>query len=201
MFVVWAKDDTDTIGGFILERGMAGLSTPKIDGKFSLRASSTGEIVMDEVFVPAENRLPEARGLGGPFGCLNKARYGISWGAIGAAEFCWHAARQYTLERKPRRYERPSRADFVLRARGNVYYWYYGSLACFVAGDEVWEDWNEALKRVLPDAQNDDGSFEPLDPYAEIARDHAGDKSYATAMCVLSLEVYYRYFTPLLEKQ
>ena len=100
VFVVWAKDDEDTIGGFILEKGMKGLSTPKIEGKFSLRASSTGEIVMDDVFVPAENKLPKARGLGGPFGCLNKARYGIAWGALGAAEFCWHAARQYTLDRK-----------------------------------------------------------------------------------------------------
>ena len=100
VFVVWAKDDEGVIRGFILERGMDGLSTPKIEGKFSLRASSTGEVVMDEVFVPEENRLPDARGLGGPFGCLNKARYGISWGAMGAAEACWHAAREYTLERK-----------------------------------------------------------------------------------------------------
>jgi len=100
VFVIWAKDDEDTIRGFILEKGMKGLSAPKIEGKFSLRASSTGEVVMDDVFVPAENQLPNARGLGGPFGCLNKARYGISWGALGAAEFCWHAARQYTLDRK-----------------------------------------------------------------------------------------------------
>jgi len=100
VFVIWAKDDEDTIRGFILERGMKGLSTPKIEGKFSLRASSTGEVVMDDVFIPAENKLPNARGLGGPFGCLNKARFGISWGALGAAEFCWHAARQYTLDRK-----------------------------------------------------------------------------------------------------
>jgi glutaryl-CoA dehydrogenase len=100
VFVVWAKDDEDTIGGFILEKSMKGLTAPKIEGKFSLRASSTGEIVMDDVFVPAENKLPKARGLGGPFGCLNKARYGIAWGALGAAEFCWHAARQYTLDRK-----------------------------------------------------------------------------------------------------
>jgi len=100
VFVIWAKDDEDTIRGFILERGMKGLSTPKIEGKFSLRTSSTGEVVMADVFVPAENKLPDARGLSGPFGCLNKARYGISWGALGAAEFCWHAARQYTLDRK-----------------------------------------------------------------------------------------------------
>jgi len=100
VFVVWAKDDEGTIRGFILEKGMKGLTAPKIEGKFSLRASSTGEVVMDEVFVPAENKLPGARGLGGPFGCLNKARYGISWGALGAAEFCWHAARQYTLDRQ-----------------------------------------------------------------------------------------------------
>jgi glutaryl-CoA dehydrogenase len=101
VFVVWAKDgsDGDAIRGFVLEKGMKGLSAPKIDGKFSLRASITGEIVMDAVFVPAENLLPNVKGLGGPFGCLNKARYGISWGALGAAEFCWHAARQYTLDR------------------------------------------------------------------------------------------------------
>ncbi|EMD82602.1 glutaryl-CoA dehydrogenase [Pacificimonas flava] len=99
VFVVWAKDDEGVIRGFILERGDKGLSTPKIEGKFSLRAWVTGEVVMDDVRVPADRMLPNARGLGGPFGCLNKARYGISWGAMGAAEFCWHAARQYGLER------------------------------------------------------------------------------------------------------
>ena len=102
VFIVWAKleeDGKDEIRGFVLEKGMKGLSAPKIDGKFSLRASITGEIVMDQVFVPAENLLPNVRGLKGPFGCLNKARYGISWGAMGAAEYCWHAARQYTLDR------------------------------------------------------------------------------------------------------
>ena len=99
IFVVWAKDDEGQIRGIILERGMKGLSTPKIEGKFSLRASITGEIVMDEVFVPEENLLPNVQGLKGPFGCLNSARYGIAWGALGAAEFCWHAARQYTLDR------------------------------------------------------------------------------------------------------
>ncbi len=99
VFVVWAKDDDGEIRGFILEKGMKGLSAPKIEGKFSLRASITGEIVMDEVFVPEDNLLPNVKGLKGPFGCLNKARYGISWGAMGAAEFCWHAARQYTLDR------------------------------------------------------------------------------------------------------
>lgn len=96
--VVWAKLD-GKIRGFILERGMEGFSTPKIEGKMSLRASITGEIVMDNVFVPEENLLPNASGLSGPFGCLNKARFGIAWGALGAAEFCWHAARQYTLDR------------------------------------------------------------------------------------------------------
>ncbi len=96
--VVWAKLD-GRIRGFVLERGMEGFSTPKIEGKLSLRASITGEIVMDNVFVPEENLLPNASGLGGPFGCLNKARYGIAWGALGAAEFCWHAGRQYTLDR------------------------------------------------------------------------------------------------------
>jgi len=99
VFVVWAKDDEDVIRGFILERGMTGLSTPKLKNKLSLRASTTGEIVMDNVFVPDENFLPEARGLGGPFGCLNNARYGIAWGALGAAEFCWKAAREYALDR------------------------------------------------------------------------------------------------------
>ncbi|MAC46516.1 MAG: acyl-CoA dehydrogenase [Oceanospirillum sp.] len=98
VMVVWAKLEGE-IHGFILERGMEGLSTPKIEGKFSLRASITGEIVMDSVFVPEENLLPNVKGLKGPFGCLNKARYGIAWGALGAAEFCWHAARQYSLDR------------------------------------------------------------------------------------------------------
>ena len=88
------------IKGFILEKGMKGLEAPKIEGKFSLRASITGMIAMDDVFVPEENLLPEAEGLAGPFGCLNRARYGIAWGVMGAAEFCWHAARQYTLDRR-----------------------------------------------------------------------------------------------------
>ncbi|WP_417683513.1 acyl-CoA dehydrogenase [Pseudidiomarina aquimaris] len=99
VFVVWAKLDGE-IRGFILEKGMQGLSAPKIDGKFSLRASITGEIVMDNVEVPESALLPNVSGLKGPFGCLNKARYGIAWGSLGAAEFCWHAARQYTLDRK-----------------------------------------------------------------------------------------------------
>jgi glutaryl-CoA dehydrogenase len=100
VFVVWAKDDGGEIRGFLLERGMRGLTTPAMKGKFSLRASSTGMIVMDEVRVPEANLLPGAAGLKGPFGCLNRARYGIAWGAMGAAEFCWHRARQYTLDRK-----------------------------------------------------------------------------------------------------
>ena len=99
IFIVWAKDDEGIIGGFVLEKGMKGLTSPKIEGKFSLRASITGEVVMDDVFVPEENRLPNARGLGGPFGCLNNARFGIAWGVLGAAEFCWHGARSYTMER------------------------------------------------------------------------------------------------------
>ncbi|ENC9556068.1 acyl-CoA dehydrogenase [Aeromonas hydrophila] len=99
LFVVWAKLDGE-ITGFVLEKGMAGLSAPKIEGKFSLRASITGEIVMERVFVPEANRLAGVSGLKGPFGCLNKARYGIAWGALGAAEFCWHAARQYGLDRQ-----------------------------------------------------------------------------------------------------
>lgn len=100
VFVVWAKNDEGVIRGYILEKGMKGLSAPKIAGKMGLRASITGEIVMDEVFVPAENEFPEITGLKGPFTCLNSARYGISWGALGAAEWCWHAARQYTMDRK-----------------------------------------------------------------------------------------------------
>jgi len=104
VFIVWAKlkdeKDKEQIRGFILDKGMVGLTAPKIEGKFSLRASITGEIVMNNVFVPSENMLPHAKGLSGPFGCLNKARYGISWGALGAAEFCWHGARQYTLDRE-----------------------------------------------------------------------------------------------------
>ena len=108
VFVVWAKleDEDGTVGGqesihgFILEKGMTGLSAPKIEGKMSLRASITGEIVMDDVFVPTENLLPNVNGLKGPFGCLNKARYGIAWGALGAAEDCWFRARQYTMDRE-----------------------------------------------------------------------------------------------------
>ena len=102
VFVVWAKSDAhdNKIRGFVLERGMDGLTTPKIEGKFSLRASITGEIVMSDVFVPDDSLLPNAEGLAGPFGCLNRARYGIAWGAMGAAEFCLAAARQYTLDRK-----------------------------------------------------------------------------------------------------
>ena len=100
VFVVWAKDDEGSIRGFILEKAWKGLTTPKINGKVGLRASTTGEIVMDGVFVPEENTFPQVRGLKGPFTCLNSARYGIAWGAMGAAEFCWHTARQYTLDRK-----------------------------------------------------------------------------------------------------
>lgn len=115
VFVVWAKDDDDEIHGFILERGMNGLETPKIEGKFSLRASTTGEIVMQDVFVPDDNLLPGVRGLKGPFSCLNKARYGISWGALGAAEFCWHAARNYVLERK--QFGRPLAATQLIQRK------------------------------------------------------------------------------------
>ena len=99
VFVVWAKDDAGDIRGFILDRGMAGLTAPKIEGKFSLRASITGMVMMQDVFVPSANMLPGVKGLRGPFSCLNSARYGISWGALGAAEFCWHAARDYTMQR------------------------------------------------------------------------------------------------------
>ncbi len=115
VFIVWAKDDEGIIRGFILERTMAGLSAPSIAGKFSLRASSTGIISMDDVFVPDDRLLPGARGLAGPFGCLNKARYGIAWGALGAAEFCWHAARAYTLER--RQFGRPLAATQLIQIK------------------------------------------------------------------------------------
>jgi glutaryl-CoA dehydrogenase len=115
VFVVWAKTDDGLIRGFVLERGMAGLSTPKIEGKFSLRASTTGEIVMDRVLVPEDNLLPGVTGLRGPFGCLNRARYGIAWGAMGAAEFCWQAARQYTLER--RQFGRPLAANQLIQKK------------------------------------------------------------------------------------
>src|SRR6188768_3883245 len=100
VFVVWAKEEGGDIRGFVLDKGMKGLTAPKIEGKFSLRASCTGMIMMQDVFVPAGNMLAKVKGLRGPFSCLNNARYGISWGALGAAEFCWHAARTYTLERK-----------------------------------------------------------------------------------------------------
>jgi glutaryl-CoA dehydrogenase len=114
VFVVWGKLD-GVIRGFILEKGMKGLTAPKIEGKFSLRASLTGEVVMDNVFVPEENLLPNASGLGGPFGCLNKARFGIAWGALGAAEFCWHAARQYTLDRT--QFGRPLAANQLVQKK------------------------------------------------------------------------------------
>ncbi len=115
VFVVWAKNDADQIRGFILEKGMKGLSAPKITGKQGLRASITGEIVMDEVFVPAENEFPEVTGLKGPFTCLNSARYGISWGVLGAAEFCWHTARQYTLDRH--QFGRPLAANQLIQKK------------------------------------------------------------------------------------
>ena len=115
VFVVWAKDDDGVIRGFILEKGMKGLSAPKIEGKFSLRASVTGEVVMDQVLVPAENLLPGVSGLKGPFSCLNKARFGIAWGVLGAAEFCWHAARNYTLERK--QFGRPLAANQLIQVK------------------------------------------------------------------------------------
>jgi len=115
VFVVWAKTDDEAIRGFILEKGMAGLSAPKIEGKLALRASVTGEIVMDDVFVPEEQLLPDVQGLKGPFGCLNNARYGIAWGALGAAEACWHAARDYTLERK--QFGRPLAANQLVQLK------------------------------------------------------------------------------------
>lgn len=115
VFVVWAKNDEGIIRGFILDKGMPGLSAPKIEGKLALRASVTGEIVMDNVFVPEENLLPNVTGLKGPFGCLNSARLGISWGALGAAEACWHSARDYTLERK--QFNRPLAANQLIQKK------------------------------------------------------------------------------------
>jgi glutaryl-CoA dehydrogenase len=113
--VVWAKDDADVIRGFIVERDMSGFSTPSIEGKFSLRASITGEIVLADVFVPDDNVLPKISGLQGPFGCLNRARYGIAWGTMGAAEACWHAARDYTLDRQ--QFGRPLAANQLIQKK------------------------------------------------------------------------------------
>ena len=115
LMVVWAKDDAGVVRGFILERGMPGLATAKIEGKFSVRASPTGQILMDDVFVPEANRLPGAEGIGAPFACLNNARFGICWGALGAAEFCWHAARQYALDRK--QFGRPLAANQLVQKK------------------------------------------------------------------------------------
>ena len=115
VFIVWAKNDDGKIRGFVLEKGMKGLSAPKIEGKLSLRASITGEIVMEAVFVPEENLLPNVEGLKGPMGCLNNARYGISWGALGAAEACWHAALEYTLDRK--QFGRPIAANQLIQKK------------------------------------------------------------------------------------
>ena len=115
VFIVWAKDDSGTICGYILDKGMKGLTAPKIEGKLALRASITGEIVMDEVFVPEENKLPHAKGLAGPFSCLNSARLGIAWGALGAAESCWHTALQYTMDRK--QFGRPLAANQLIQKK------------------------------------------------------------------------------------
>jgi len=115
VFLVWAKDDEGVIRGFLLEKDAEGLAAPKIEGKFSLRASATGQILMDEVFVPANRVLPKVTGLKGPFSCLNKARFGIAFGAMGAAEFCWHAARLYTLERK--QFNRPLAANQLIQKK------------------------------------------------------------------------------------
>jgi len=115
VFVVWAKNDAGVIRGYILEKGMKGLSAPKIHGKMGLRASTTGQVVMDDVFVPSENELPNVQGLKGPFTCLNSARYGIAWGVMGAAEFCFHAARQYTLDRK--QFDRPLASNQLIQKK------------------------------------------------------------------------------------
>ena len=115
VLVIWAKLDGGAIRGFVLERGWKGIETPKIEGKFSLRASVTGAIMLDEVFVPVENMLPNVSGLGGPFGCLNNARYGIAWGAMGAAEFCFKQARSYTMDRK--QFGRPLAANQLIQKK------------------------------------------------------------------------------------
>jgi glutaryl-CoA dehydrogenase len=115
VFVVWAKDDGGVIRGYVLEKGMKGLTAPAIHGKMGLRASVTGEVVMDDVFVPTENELPNGQGLKGPFACLNAARYGIAWGALGAAESCWHTARQYVLDRK--QFDRPLAANQLVQKK------------------------------------------------------------------------------------
>jgi glutaryl-CoA dehydrogenase len=115
VFVVWAKNDAGVIRGFILDKGMKGLTAPVIHGKLGLRASITGEVVMDDVFVPAANELPSVEGLKGPFACLNSARYGIAWGALGAAESCWHIARQYVLDRK--QFGRPLAANQLIQKK------------------------------------------------------------------------------------
>jgi glutaryl-CoA dehydrogenase len=115
VFVVWAKNDDGQIRGYLLDKGMEGLTAPKIEGKFSLRASITGQIAMNDVFVPAENELPNATGLKGPFGCLTRARYGIAWGSMGAAEFCWQASREYTMERK--QFGRPLAANQLVQKK------------------------------------------------------------------------------------
>ena len=115
VFIIWAKDEAGAIRGFILDKGMDGLSAPKIEGKLALRASITGEIVMEEVFVPEENKLPGAEGLAGPFSCLNSARLGIAWGALGAAETCWHTALQYTMDRK--QFGRPLAANQLIQRK------------------------------------------------------------------------------------
>tara|TARA_B100000686_G_scaffold349606_1_gene443403 strand:+ start:241 stop:1455 length:1215 start_codon:yes stop_codon:yes gene_type:complete len=115
IMIVWAKDDEGNIRGYIVERAFEGLNTPKLDGKFSLRAAPTGQIILEDVFVPESNVFPDISGLKGPFGCLNNARYGIGWGALGAAEFCWHAARQYTLDRK--QFGRPLAANQLIQKK------------------------------------------------------------------------------------
>jgi glutaryl-CoA dehydrogenase len=115
LFLVWAKTEDDVIRGFLIENGAGGLAAPKIEGKFSLRASATGQVLMDEVFVPEERMLPGVKGLRGPFSCLNKARFGIAFGALGAAEFCWHAARQYVLDRK--QFGRPLAANQLIQKK------------------------------------------------------------------------------------
>ena len=193
VFIVWAKTDDDKIRGFILEKGMKGLSAPKIEGKFSLRASITGEIVMDDVFVPEENLLPNAVGLGGPFGCLNSARYGIAWGVMGAAEFCWHAARQYTLDRK--QFGRPLAATQLVQTKlaDMQTEITLGLHACLRAG-RMWDDGTLAPAAISLIKRNNCGKALNI---ARVARDmHGGNgisDEYHVIRHVLNLEAVNTY--------
>ena len=180
VFVVWGKLE-GKVRGFVLEKGMDGLSAPKIEGKFSLRASITGEIVMDNVFVPEENLLPNVSGIKGPFGCLNKARYGIAWGALGAAEFCWHAARQYTLDRE--QFGRPLAATQLVQKKlaDMQTEITIGLTACLQAG-RLMDDDNLAPEAISIIKRNSCGKALDI---ARIARDMHGGNGIADEFHVI----------------